>query len=78
MLPWSRGRCLVWNFTCPDTTVAISHVNRAVVGAGVVASDAEEKKRVKYALLPSMYKFVPIEVETFGALGEATLNFMRR
>ena len=63
MLPWSRGRCLVWDFTCPDTTAA-SHLNRAAVGAGVGASDAEEK-RAKYASLSSMFEFVPIAVETF-------------
>ena len=52
-------------------------MSKAVVGAGVVASDAEEKNSAKYASLSSMYKFVAIEMETFGAIGEATLNFVK-
>jgi len=46
IVPWARGRCLVWDFTCPDT-LAASHLNRAVVGPGAVATDAEEKKKSK-------------------------------
>ena len=76
VLPWSYGRCLEWDFTCPDTTAA-SHLNRAVVDASVVASDAEEKKHAKCASLSSMYEFVPIAVETFGAIGDTALNFMK-
>ena len=43
VLPWANGRCLVWVFTCPDT-LAASHLNRAVMGSGVVANDAESRK----------------------------------
>ena len=43
VLPWANGRCLVWDFTCPDT-LAASYFNRAVLGSGVVANDAESRK----------------------------------
>ena len=35
VLSWANGHCLVWYFTCPDT-LAASHLNRAVLGSGVV------------------------------------------
>ena len=73
--PWSKGRCLVWDFTCPDT-LATSHLNQAVAGAGVVATEAENKKRLKYTSLSSTYYFVPIAVETLGAFGEEAADFL--
>ena len=50
VLPWANGRCLVWDFTCPDT-LAASHLNRAVVSPGLVANDAGDRKTVKYRTL---------------------------
>jgi hypothetical protein len=35
VLPWANGRCMVWDFTCPDT-LAVSHLNRAVLCPGAV------------------------------------------
>ena len=43
VLPWANGRCLVWDFTCPDT-LAGSHFNRAVLSPSAVANDAEHRK----------------------------------
>src|SRR5664279_2919022 len=43
LMPWKQGRCLVWDVTCSDT-LAPSHLNRAVTGPGVVATDAESHK----------------------------------
>jgi len=76
LLPGSPGRYLGWDSTCPDNTAA-SHSNRAVVSASVVARDAKEKKRSKFKSVSSMYEFVAIAVETFGATGKAALNFMK-
>ena len=39
IVPWTRGRALMWDFTCPDT-LALSHLNRAVVGPSAVANEA--------------------------------------
>ena len=33
---WKNGRCLAWDFTCPDT-LASSHLNTAINGPGAVA-----------------------------------------
>jgi Reverse transcriptase (RNA-dependent DNA polymerase) len=69
LVPWSTGRCLVWDFTCPDS-LASSHLHRAVIGPGVVANDSESRKKSKYSNLSALYQFVPVAVETLGALGE--------
>jgi len=55
--PWSIGRCLVWDFTCPDT-LAPSHIDLAVSGPGVVAYEAEDHKRLKYSNLAASYCFI--------------------
>ena len=55
-------------FTCPDT-LAPSHLNNGINGPSIVACEAEEKKRVKYASLAHSFWFVPVGVETIGALG---------
>ena len=69
--PWASGRCLVWDFTCSDT-LAVSHSNRAVLGPGsTVACDAESRKKSKYA------SFIPIAVETIGALGDKASAFFK-
>ena len=71
MLSWANGRCMVWDFTCPDT-LAASHLNYAVIGPGAVANHAESRKTVKYNALSPLYRFVPVAVETLGALGDRT------
>jgi hypothetical protein len=74
VMPWSNGRCLIWDFTCPDT-LAASHINRAVTGPGLVADDAEQRKTLKYRSLSPHYLFTPIAVETLGAIGQEALTF---
>ena len=70
------GRCLVWDFTCPDT-LAASHLNRAVLSPGAVANEAEKRKTAKYQSLTALYRFTPIAVETLGALGDEATAFFR-
>jgi hypothetical protein len=75
-MPWKEGRCLLWDVTCPDT-LAASHVDHAVTGPGVVATIAENRKRSKYAALCAAYYFVPVAIETLGALGEEAMVFLK-
>ena len=44
--------------------------------ARAVATAAEARKREKYALLSKSHHFVPIEIETTGALGPNTLSLL--
>ena len=64
--------------TSRDFTLAPSHLNAAVSGAGIVASEAETNKRHKYTSLSATYIFVPIAVETMGALGEDAVDFVHK
>ena len=61
--------------TCPDT-LAQSHLNLAVTAAGAVANEAEARKRFKYNAISQTHYFVPIAIETFGALGEEATAFV--
>jgi hypothetical protein len=74
LVPWKNGRCLAWDFTCPDT-LAPSHLNIAINGPGVVAAKPK-RKRVKYASLTSSFCFVPVAVETMGALGDGAVELI--
>ena len=64
MIPWSRGKALVWDFTCPDT-LGPSHVRQTSLAAGSAAIAAESKKRTKYAKLSVANSFVPFAIETW-------------
>jgi hypothetical protein len=49
-MPWQDGRYLVWDVTCSDT-LAVRYIAKAVLGPGLVASDAEMKMCHKYSTL---------------------------
>ena len=76
--PWSRGKYLVWDFTCPDT-LAPSHLLRSSTAAGSAAEAAEAKKRTKYNELARSGDFTlaPVAVETLGAWGPSALELCR-
>ena len=76
LMPWKQGRCLVWDVTCCDT-LAISHLNCAVTGPGVVTTDAECRKQLKYEAISRTHCFIPVAVETIGALGEEATGFLK-
>ena len=48
-----------------------------MTGSGVVATDAESRKRFKYEIISQTHCFVPIAVETLGALGEEATAFLK-
>ena len=60
--PYKNGRCLAWDYTCPDT-LAISHVKKSTSKeAGKAASLAEDKKFRKYRHLNKDYYVVPVAI----------------
>ena len=74
-MPWKSGHCLVWDVTCPDS-LAFSCSPYAVTGPGMVASEAERKKRTKYSSLNAgTCVFQPIAIETLGAFGNNAWHF---
>ena len=76
MVPWERGKLLVWDATCSDT-FAPSYLASATSEAGAVASLAESRKRAKYANLDPSHLFQPVAVETSGAFGPDTFDFVK-
>ena len=74
LVPWSRGRCLLWDATTPDT-LAPSHIQRSALQAGSAALAAESSKRSKYSILAVVHDFVPIAIETLGAWGPEGWSF---
>ena len=67
-VPWRRGKCLAWDFTCPDT-FASSHLATTSVKAGSAAATAEVNKKNKYSDLRQSIDFVPVALETSGVWG---------
>ena len=76
MIPWSKGKALLWDATCVDT-FASSHLNLSTVIAGSAASEAEVKKQNKYRSLSHDYIFVGVGVETSGVLGKQAAQFLK-
>src|SRR5580693_1369763 len=75
LIPWSRGKCLLWDATCPDT-LAPSYVHRSAAEASAAATLAETKKQSKYANLTVAHIFVPVAIETLGSWGDQGLSFI--
>ena len=73
--PWKSGQCLVWDFTCVDTFAA-SYIADATREAKAIVTAAEARKKEKYALLSKSHHFVPIAIETSGALGPDALSLL--
>jgi hypothetical protein len=75
LIPWSRGRCVVWDVTAPDT-LAPSHVQASATNAGAAAAKAETSKNAKYSSFATTHIFIPLAFETFGAWGEQAQRFV--
>ena len=75
LIPWAKGRCVVWDFTCPDT-LAPSHVNTTSRIAGSAADAAEANKLVKYSDMQNSYDVTPVAIETLGSWGQRGMQFI--
>ena len=76
VIPWKRGKCLVWDFTCVNT-LARSHITSAASQAGSPSAAAEAKKTKKYSCLGNNYIFTPVALETLGPWGPEADTFIR-
>ena len=69
IVPWSQGRCLTWDVTCPDT-LAPSSLAGTSNTAGAAAEHASTMKRRKYQQITASHSFVPVAMETLGPINE--------
>ena len=76
LIPWARGKCLVWDATCSDT-LAPSYLPHSSIQAGAVADLAEERKRRKYNDFLQRFCFSPVAFETLGVVGSESLQFLK-
>lgn len=76
LIPWSRGKFLAWDATCPDT-VAQSHITATCITAGAAASHAGHLKHQKYSDLAPSHHFVAVAVETFGPWNQEGSEFIK-
>ena len=73
---WRGRRVLVWDVTCPDTLAP--YCTACSMGeAGAVAAKMERRKKEKYAHLDPSHFFVPITIETLGAMGPEAGHLFR-
>ena len=76
LVPWKRGRVLVWDANCPDT-FAPSYIARDTTQAGAVAKYAEQLKKDKYSHLEASHHFIPVAVESSGVFGLEAQSFVK-
>ena len=74
-IPWSSGKCLIWDVTVTDT-LAPSYVSLSAISAGNAAERAAAIKCAKYAALVPYYEFVPVALESLGAFSSSCLSFL--
>lgn len=69
LIPWKRGKPLVWDFTGVDT-LCKSYVKSTSKRRGAAANTREARKKSKYSSLEDRFCFVPIAIETMGSWGK--------
>ena len=69
LIPWQRGKPLIWDFTCADT-LCQSYITRTRRQVGAAASGRESSTRLKYRSLENEFCFYPISIETMGPWGD--------
>ena len=74
-VPWARGKCLAWDFTCVHR-LASSYMNCSTQEGPTAAAVAESRKTKKYSAIAVSHIFQPIAVETLGGLGPETVTFV--
>jgi len=77
VMPWSKGRALIWDVTIRNT-YAVSYLPQSSRRVGSVAEHAEKEKRAHYRSLLNQYSFVPFVIETSGLWSGEALEFTKQ
>ncbi len=75
LIPWSSGRCVAWDVTVANS-LADSYLSSSSQQTGGAAELAAARKEAKYSDLTQRYTFIPIAVETLGAINFTGMNFL--
>ncbi|KAF2891992.1 hypothetical protein ILUMI_14181 [Ignelater luminosus] len=76
LIPWTKGKTLVWDATCTDT-LAPSHLEISTKMAGQVAENATVRKCNKYkSIVDQNYQFLAFAVETLRPWSNSARNFV--
>ena len=76
LVPWKRGRSMVWNVTCVHR-LAASYTEVAAVSGAAVADQAERRKLSKYKEIETSHIVQPLVFETLGGFGISAWTFTR-
>ncbi len=75
LIPWLRGKLLIWDVKVTDT-VATSYLSLSSVASGGTAELAAEKKTPKCVRLTASHTFQPLTFETFGPINTSAVSFL--
>jgi len=75
LIPWPKGKTLLWDATCVDT-YASCHLNCSSIAPGSAANEAEIRKINKYKSMQNDYIFIPVGVETSGTIRKKANSFL--
>ena len=67
LVPWTRGKLLLWNVTVPNTYAA-SHLQLTSMTVCAAAEKAAVNKTTKYFAPVATHSFVPVAIVTSGCL----------
>jgi len=77
-VPWSRGLCLAWDATCPDTFWAVSHVLASSTSVSSAAATAVAMKSQNYGDITPGVDFFPFAIETSETWGEQAFHLVMK
>jgi len=73
LLPWARGKPMVWDVTVPDT-YAESHIGSTATKPGAAAHKSAQNKIDEYSELASTHIFYAFAIETAGTWHEMVIE----
>jgi len=76
LLPWARGKPLVWDISVPDT-YAESHLHDTACRPGATADKAAANKSSRYRDLAGTHLFFPVAIETAGTWNQMAIELVQ-
>ena len=74
--PFKNGKCLAWDYLCPDSLGPTRNKVSTSKVASKAASLADAGKLTNYKHLTKDYHVIPVKIKTLGSYGPHALNFI--